>query len=214
MKTVAVVPIKLNNERLPGKNFKLLGNQPLIQYILKQLKLVKEIEEIYVYCSSEEICEYLIEGATYLKRPTNLDLPTSNFNEIFDGFINTIVADRYVYAHATAPFIMAETIRECLKATENNLYDSAFTAVEIQDYLWDREGPLNFDAKNIPRSQDLEKIYRETSGVYIIKPDVYKKLGRRVGEIPYIKTVNFKEAIDINTFEDFKIAEAFINFEI
>ena len=38
MKTVAFVPVKLNNERLPGKNTKPFHNgDPLICYILRTL---------------------------------------------------------------------------------------------------------------------------------------------------------------------------------
>ena len=52
MKVTAFVPMKLNNERLPGKNTKAFTNgKPLCQYILNTLLKVKEIDEIYVYCS-------------------------------------------------------------------------------------------------------------------------------------------------------------------
>lgn len=33
MKIVAMVPIKLKNERLPNKNTKILGDKPLVRYI-------------------------------------------------------------------------------------------------------------------------------------------------------------------------------------
>lgn len=36
-KITAVVPIKLNNERVPGKNTKILGGRPMISYILQAL---------------------------------------------------------------------------------------------------------------------------------------------------------------------------------
>ena len=45
MKTVAFVPIKLNNERLPGKNTKcFINGKPLITYILDTLKKVKVVD--------------------------------------------------------------------------------------------------------------------------------------------------------------------------
>ena len=63
MKTVAFVPIKLNSERLPFKNIRLFKNgKPLIYYILNTLKKVSEIDEIYVYCSSDEIIKYFPGG--------------------------------------------------------------------------------------------------------------------------------------------------------
>ncbi|MDR0643419.1 MAG: hypothetical protein LBG05_00695 [Treponema sp.] len=56
MKVIALVPVKLNNERLPGKNTKPFDNgEPLIHYILTTLAKVKRCEEIYVYCSDARI---------------------------------------------------------------------------------------------------------------------------------------------------------------
>ena len=211
MKIVAIMPIKLNNERLPGKNTKLLGNVPLMDYELESLKQTRLLDEIYVYCSSDLVKEYIPEGITYLKRPTFLDLPTSNFTQIFDNFSQTIDADIYVYAHATAPFIKIETMKECICAVRDKDYDSAFCAVKIQDFLWKDGEALNFDAANIPRSQDLEPIYRETSGVYVFTKEVFEKYHRRIGKKPYIKEISYKEAVDINNPEDFYLAEALLN---
>ena len=67
MKIVAIMPIKMNNERLPGKNTKLLGNVPLMDYELESLKQTRLLDEIYVYCSSDLVKEYIPEGITYLK---------------------------------------------------------------------------------------------------------------------------------------------------
>ena len=213
-KIVAIMPIKLNNERLPGKNIMLLGGKPLLQHELDNLKMVENIDDIYVYCSSDEIVEYLPEGVHFQKRPVELDLPTSNFTQIFDAFMNTIDADIYVYAHATAPFISIDTMKECVEAVMSGKYDSAFCASKIQDYLWMDNKPLNFDATNVPRSQDIQPIYRETSGVYVFTKEAYVSLHRRIGVNPYIKEVSFKESIDINNPEDFRLAEIMNNVEM
>ena len=210
MKTVAVMPIKLNNERLPGKNTKMLGDKPLLQYELDSLLQVRGVDEIFVYCSDPFVCDYLPVGVKFLQRPTYLDLKTSNFNQIFEAFMATIDADLYIYAHATAPFIQVSTMQECLDSVKSGKYDSAFCASKIQDYLWKDGKPLNFDATNLPRSQDLEPIYRETSGVYVFSKEMYKKLKRRIGDNPFVKEVTFREAIDINNPEDFDLAEALL----
>ena len=136
MKITAIMPIKLNNERLPGKNTKLLGDKPLIRHQLDILKEIQEIDSVNVYCSSEEITSFLPEGVNFVKRDKSLDLPTSNFNQIFTSFMEKIDSDIYIYAHATAPFVSLETTKECIDAVLNKGYDSAFCAVKIQDYLW------------------------------------------------------------------------------
>lgn len=210
-KIVAIMPIKLNNERLPGKNTKLLGNKPLLCYELDSLLQIQDLDDIYVYCSDEAICNYLPNKVKFLKRPSYLDLPESNFTQIFESFMSEVEADIYVYAHATAPYIEVATMEECIDAVVSRQYDSAFCAVKIQDFLWEDGKPLNFDAANIPRSQDLNPIYRETSGVYVFTKEVFQKYRRRIGITPFIKEVTFREAIDINNFEDFRLAEVFLN---
>lgn len=211
MKTVAVIPIKTDNERLPGKNTKLLGDKPLIYYIQRNLLSAAGIDEIYVYCSDITIRDYLLPGVKFLQRDPVLDLPTSNFTQIFSAFMAEKDADIYLYAHATAPYVKTETIEECLDAVKSGKYDSAFCASKIQDYLWKDGNPLNFDAADLPRSQDIEPIYRETSGVYVFTKYVFDTLHRRVGNSPYIKEVSLREAVDINNPEDFLLAEKLLD---
>lgn len=206
-KIVSVIPIKLKNERLPDKNIKLLGNKSLLFYIQEALLQVPEIDERYVYCSNNAVCPYLEKGISYIQRPAFLDENTANFTQIFEKFSKQIEADIYVYAHVTAPFIESETIRDCVEKVMTGKYDSAFTAVKIQDFLWKDGQAWNFDAANVPRSQDLDVVYRETSGVYVFRKEVFEQSKRRVGVRPYIKEVGYREAVDINTLADFELAE-------
>lgn len=211
MKIVAIMPIKLKNERCPGKNTRLLGNKPLLQYELDSLKETELCDSINVYCSDEAVVPSLPEGVNFIKRPKELDLPTSNFTQIFTCFMNELDADIYVYAHATAPFIYVETMKQCINAVKAGEYDSAFCAVRLQDYLWQDGEPLNFDATNLPRTQDLKPIYQETSGVYVFTKEVFLKYNRRIGVKPFIKEVTFKEAVDIDDPEDFDLAQVMLN---
>jgi len=208
------MPIKLNNERLPGKNTRLLGNKPLLQYQLDNLLETYLCDTVSVFCSDKAIIPFLPEKIKFIQRSSELDLPTSNFTQIFDSFIKVIDSDIYVYTHATAPFITVNTIKICIDAVTSGKYDSAFCASKIQDFLWYNGQPLNFDATNIPRSQDLLPVYRETSGIYVFSKQVFEKHRRRIGISPYIHEMSFKESIDINTPEDFKLAETLLNVEL
>lgn len=214
MRIIAVMPIKLNNERCPGKNTRLLGGKPLLQWELDSLKATSLCDSINVFCSSEEIIPFLPEGIQFIQRPEFLDLPTSNFTQIFTCFMERFDADIYVYAHATAPFITTATMRSCIEAVKSGDYDSAFCAVKLQDYLWQDGEPLNFDAANLPRTQDLKPIYQETSGVYVFTKEVFAAGHRRIGMHPFIKEVSFKEAVDIDNPEDFDLANALLHADL
>lgn len=212
MKTVAVVPMKLNNTRLPQKNTKPFTNgRPLCCYILKTLLSIDKIDEVFVYCSNEKICDFIPSGVKYLKRSASLDTDTTSMNEVLSAFANDVFADVYVMTHTTAPFISAESIEKGIDAVLSGMNDSAFAAKKLQDFLWKNGTPFNYSLENIPRTQDLEPLYQETSGFYIYERHVITELGRRIGQSPFIVEVNEIEAVDIDEKEDFEIADAVYN---
>ena len=213
MKTVAVVPMKLNNTRLPQKNIKSFQNgKPLCYYILSTLLKIKEIDEVYVYCSNESIKEYIPEGVTYLKRSASLDQDTTKMNEVLKAFAQDVDADVYVMTHTTAPFISEKSIEKGLTQVLSGAYDSSFAVKKVQDFMWKDGKPFNYQLDNIPRTQDLEPLFEETSGFYIYKRNVITDLGRRIGENPYLVEVGEIESVDIDEKEDFDIAEAIFNW--
>lgn len=211
MKIVAIMPIKLDNKRCPNKNIRLLNQKPLLQYNLEVLKRINSIDAIYVYCSDKKINNFIDDDIIFLERSKKLDEDNTNFTEIFQEFMNTIEADIYIYSHATAPFLKESSILKCLENVIKNGYDSSFTVTKIQDYLWTSGfKPLNFNPMLISRSQDLDVIYRETSGVYVFKKEVFVKYKKRVGVNPKAVEVSFIESIDINTEEDFELASIIV----
>ena len=209
---VALVPMKLNNRRLPGKNIKRFENgEPLCHYILSTLLKVQDIDEVYVYCSNPEIQNYIPEGVTYLRRSESLDQDTTKINEVIAAFAEDVPADIYVMTHVTSPFVKAETIQKGIDALKNEDYDSAFAVQNIGTFMWKDGKPFNYDLDNIPRTQDLEPIYAETSGFYIFRPEVIKNLHRRIGNKPFLVEVSTIEAADVDEPEDFMIANAIYN---
>lgn len=212
MSIVAVVPMKLNNQRLPQKNTKSFTNgQPLCHYILSTLLQIDEVSDVYVYCSNPDIQNYIPAGVKYLRRSESLDQNTTKINEVLMCFAKDVPADIYLMTHTTAPFISKDSIEKGLNAVINEGYDSSFAAKKIQDFLWKDGKPFNYEMDSIPRTQDIPPIYEETSGFYIYKNEIMTKLNRRIGNNPYIVEVNEIESIDIDEPEDFVIADAIYN---
>ena len=86
MKVVAFVPIRLNSKRVVGKNLKLLGGKPMMCYLLETLVQVPAIDEVYVYCSSDEVRPLLPTGVKLLKRDTALDSDEALGEQIYDSY--------------------------------------------------------------------------------------------------------------------------------
>ena len=207
MKVVAFVPIRLNSKRVVGKNLKMLGGKPLMCYILDTLANIKKIDEGYVYCSQESIKEYLPEGVKFLKRPEYLDRDETLGKEIYEEFTKTIDADIYILAHTTSPFMKQETLENALDKIVNDGYDSTFSCEKIQTFTWYDGKPLNYDLKEIPRTQTIEPIYVETSAFFMFKRDIWKVHKQRIGFKPYMAQVDKIEGVDIDWPEDFDFAE-------
>lgn len=210
MKKVAFVPIRLNSQRVEGKNLRLLGGQPLMTYLLATLAAAKNIDEVYVYCSNPAICEYLPEGVKFLQRDERLDSNTTLGQDIYDAFTSEVEADIYILAHATSPFIRTATIENAVAQVESGEYDSAFSAERVQTFAWWEGEPLNYSLEHVPRTQDLEPVYVETSAFFIFRKEVWCTLHRRIGEHPYMAVTDRIESMDIDNPDDFLLAEAIV----
>lgn len=209
---VAFVPVKLNNQRCPGKNTRAFdGGEPLICYILHTLKQVKGLDRIVVYCSDESIREYLPEGVEFLHRSPELDRNSTQILDVLKAFAEDAPANHYVLAHATAPFLRVQSIQKGLHMVTEEGYDSALTVTSCTDFLWQEGKPLNYDPHHIPRTQDLPPLYVETTGLYIYSREMILEQNRRVGDHPYMIKVGKIEATDINESVDFEIANAIYN---
>ena len=209
MKTVAMIPIKLNNERVPGKNIKKFEDgTPLMSLIQKACLGAKKVDEVYVYCSNPNVKDYLEDGVKYLQRPDFLDTNKVNCNDIIREFMKEVDADIYVVSHATGPFTQSNSIDACVDAVASGEYDSAFLARRLQEFLWCKGTAMNFDIQHFPRTQDLEPIYSEAPGAYVFSKDTFTKYDRRVGMHPYIHEISEIESRDIDYPDDFDIANA------
>jgi len=207
MKTAAFVPIRLNSQRVEGKNLRLLGGEPLLCHILRALLRTERIDEVYVYCSNETIRPLLPEGVRFLRRSEDLDRDTTLGREIYDAFTAEVDADLYVLAHATSPFIRPETIDRALEKVLSGSCDSAFSVEKMQTFAWYEGRPLNYSLENIPRTQNIEPVYVETSAFFIFPRQLWRERRRRIGDRPYMAVVDRIEGLDIDYPEDFAMAE-------
>ena len=206
MKVVALVPIKLQSQRLPHKNILPIAGHPLCWHLCNTLMNVKKMDEVYVYCSDKSVIQYLPEGILFKQRDKKLDGDSVKGFEIYNSFVSEVDADIYVLAHTTSPFIKRDSLDNALSHVLNGEYDSAFSAERIQTFAWYMERTINYDLNDVPRTQDIEPIWKETSAFYMFKKEVFVNYKRRIGFCPYIQEVSGIEAIDIDEMKDYVLA--------
>lgn len=210
-KVTAFVPIKLESERIPKKNLKLLGGKPLYRFIIETLSKVRNIHKTYIFCSDDSIANNLPNNVEFLKRDKKLDSNDTLGEEIYDNFIDKIDSDFYILAHTTSPFISSNSIEISIDKVLSEKYDSSFSVSKHKSFGWYNNNPINYSIDKIPKTQDLEPIYIETSGFYIFSKKLWKSKKRRIGSNPYKFVSSNIESIDIDDHNDFLLAEYISN---
>lgn len=210
MKTACFIPIKANSERVPGKNIKILNGKKLYQFICEHVKEADVFDDVYVDTNSEEISTYAKNsGFHVIDRKPELASNSANGNDLLVYHYSQFpMYDYYFQLFATAPFLQAHSIKSCYeKLTTSSLYDSCFTATKNHSFYWYADNPVNYRPSILPRSQDMTPVLEETTGLYGISRESLEKYRCRIGRNPYIHIVDKYQAVDINTEEDFAVAE-------
>jgi CMP-N-acetylneuraminic acid synthetase len=199
---------------VPLKNIKELGGIPLVNYSLKALNKVPSIDDIVIFASEPSICGHIQNGLKYkfLKRPIDLDTQETSIQDIIREFLKLNDVDIVVLLHITSPFLTTKTINECVEKVASGEYDSAFTAYEAKKFCWFEGKPLNYSLdKPTPRTQDISPVFVEQSSLYVFKREVFEKNGQRICDKPYVKVIDHFEGHDIDTPQDFRIAELIVD---
>lgn len=212
MKVAAFATIKLNSERVPHKNTQRIGSKPLCYHILDTALKVKEIDDVYVYCSDEEVINHIPSEAKFIQREAWLDGNQIRAKDTYTAFLKDVDADIYIALCTTSPFTKKETIENALHKVLYEGYDSAFSARRMQTFAWYKGEPINYDIENVPRTQDMEPVFVETSAFFIFKKELWTKYGRRIGFHPYIQEVGEIEGVDIDTPEDLEFAQVIADY--
>ena len=128
--------------------------------------------------------------------------------------------DVVVLLYATSPFRQSQSITDCINLIVNKGFDSSLTLFEDRSYLWKRLGdsenviPTNYNPKTRgPNQMEKWNQWVENKAVYAMKRDLLLASGCRLGgNIGFVR-MNKLESIDIDTIEDFILAERILNLK-
>jgi CMP-N-acetylneuraminic acid synthetase len=208
IKSAAVVPIKTNNQRLPGKNTMLLGNKPLLNYLFDTLINNEIFSEIFIDSSDEKILNIAIDyGFTPIKRPAKLNSPNTQGNELLEFEIDYIDYPIIAQLFVTLPFITNKTISSAIKKLISlKDIDSVFGVSSINNRFWFENKPINHNPYKLNGTQYENPIKFEV-GFYVFKKSAFLKEKSRITkrhamiDVPIIETIDIDEEMDFNYAE-------------
>lgn len=209
--------MKANSQRVKGKNFRPLHGKPLFSWILDSLLAVEQIERVVINTDARAILAEngLRDSARVQIRDRKPELrgDTVSMNLILADDIAALGAATYVMTHTTNPLLRSETIRAALARYDAGVAagtaDSLFTVNRIQTRFYRADGSaVNHDPDNLIQTQDLEPWFEENSNLYVFSDTSFAATSARIGRAPILHEMDPIEAIDIDTPEDWRLAEA------
>ena len=220
---LGIIPARGGSKGIPRKNIRKLGSVPLVAHTINQAKKSKLLSDFIVSSEDKEIRKVSERyGAKTMDRPKKyshdkilqeVDLLLEWTVKKYEK-INNINVDIVVLLYPTAPLRDVASIDKCIDLVKLGKYDSAISVYFDTRYLWKKVKnktilPTNYNPnQRMPRQKENWNQYAENKAIYVMTKKVLLKYGRIGKKCGYVEMEKWR-SIDIDTFQDLKIAKAF-----
>lgn len=210
---VALVPVREGSRRVKEKNFRPFADEKSLLHLkLEQLQRAGCFDHIYVSSDSDRARAIASEaGVEFVERPSRLCRAGVPWFEVTDYILESIPGDPLAaWTMVTAPLYedYATAVREYLEAGDE--YNSLATVLESREYLLDEDGTgINCDFGFWHSYTDeLPVHYVLTGSLYLARKSDQLRWHYWIGTRPLLYPISKLEAVDVDTEEDFRLAEA------
>ena len=219
MNNLAIIPARGGSKRIPRKNIRDFLGAPMISYSIKAAKNSGLFKTIMVSTDDLEIAEIAKEyGAEipFFRSPENSDDHATTADvllEVLDWYRQQPF--NYEYAcciYPCAPLIQSETLIQAYELLLKG-FDSMLPIVPfgypLNRALQIRNGRIYFSSPEFAgtRSQDLPTYYHDTGQFYWLEIQAFLKSKQLITENTGYVKLSETEAQDIDTEEDWILAE-------
>lgn len=220
MRTVAIITARGGSKRIPRKNIKEFCGKPILAYSILAAVNSGMFDEVMVSTDDEEISmvakEYGAKVPFFRSAETSNDYAATNdvIMEVLKEYEK--LGQKFDYAcciYPTAPFISAGRLREAMEKLINSDGDSLMPVVRFsfppQRCVVIENDLLRFKWPEyaMSRSQDLQPFYHDVGQFYCLKVDSFMEQNKLIMRKTLPLEIPDMEAQDIDTMEDWKIAE-------
>jgi len=224
VKILALIAARGGSKRVPGKNVRLLGGNPLIVWSINVVKEIPDICDILVSTDDANIADIARRAGAFVPwlRPSEL---ASDLASSVDVSLHALdwyedargKVDGLLLLQPTSPFRSRETVVRGIELFRVNHRSVLGVSPALSHPMW----CLHIDGKSIrpfvgsggmhQRSQDLPPAYVLNGAFYLIEPGELRKQRSFYGDAAMPLIIDEPaESIDIDTEWDWKIAEALL----
>ncbi|MGN0431372.1 MAG: pseudaminic acid cytidylyltransferase [Lachnospiraceae bacterium] len=220
MKALAVITARGGSKRIPRKNIKSFCGQPIITYSIRAALKSGVFEEVMVSTEDEEIAEIAkAAGAVvpFMRSTENANDYATTADvvaEVLEGYRKCGKEfDTVCCIYPTAPFVTAEKLKNAMRLLNEKEADSVLPVVRFsfppQRSVIMEDGFMKFKWPEhaLSRSQDLEPFYHDAGQFYCLNTGSFDRQKKMVMEKTVPVEMPELEVQDIDTEEDWRIAE-------
>ena len=159
---IALLPMKGNSERVPGKNLRVHGNIPLFFHVADMLRSTELVSKLVINTDSTGIADLASsrygDWVTVHWRWDEIIGDHVSMNKVIEQDVRTLGRSHdYIQLHATSPFLKRETVETAIETFQQGYrggeLDSVFAVSLIKARLFDGElRPLNHDPNQLIRT--------------------------------------------------------------
>lgn len=225
MSIIAIIPARKGSKGLVNKNKKLLGGSPLFMHSLEYAINANIFSKIIVSTDDEEIMQTANSRGPYCNelRPDYLCQDTSKSSDVVLYHIAQLEKLGYVYDYVcllqpTSPYrpIMetVDAIREFIASKGDTLVSlrsvpSHYNPEWLFEFYNDQYVKSLSNNGISSRRQDLKNYYHRDGAFYITKVSLLKETKSLLAGSLQPMLIQSKELINIDTIEDWNIAEKY-----
>jgi CMP-N-acetylneuraminic acid synthetase len=222
------LPVRGGSQRVQRKSTRPFAGIPggLLELKLRQLSQVEEIDTILLSTEDAEAVDIARRvGGSCLRiidRDPLLSRDETTCGDLIRHAAECIAEGHILWTHVTSPFMDAQRYRLAIQTYWEGFakgYDSLMTGIPLRKYLWRKGEAVNYvptPEDPWPRTQTLEPLHLIDSGIFIAPRTAYSgndldkfaHSNNRIGINPYILESNVWEAMDLDTEEEFALAES------
>lgn len=212
-KIISLIPARGGSKGIPRKNIRDLAGKPLIAYSIEQSISCELIDRTYVSTEDEEIAGISRKcGAEIIVRPPEFATDTAKTEDVVKHALTVIKekSDIIVLLQPTSPLRKQKTIEMAITTFIDNMqkYDFLMPLHKAEPKRGKIENRIYVpEVKEETRRQDLDETFFECGTIFIYKSDLIRGKEKPMQKIMPFVIKSRIEALDIDSEEDFRLAE-------
>lgn len=215
LKTLALIPARGGSKGVPGKNYKMFNNKPLIFWTMNFVRSLEFIDYSIISSDSTEIEKIAkANDFNFLKRPYKISKDTSMTEECVEHTLKTLFKkklkfDLVLLFEPTLPLRKKETILRIYKFFKQKKINSIHTISRLDKFIGSihNEKFVSIGPNVKRRRQERNRLFYESGVVYIFSVSSFMKKKKIVSKDSFPYEVDELESLDINSSLDFDILE-------